>query len=228
MNRRGGPPSQLPTLTEVVGDAAPPPGFVASTSGARLLDEASRAESSGDTVKDQAQGGLVAPELRPGVRGPADRRIGAAATLVEGAEGGVPPIRQALTRKPRPPLGATPSTVAGSQLPLLAAVVDTLPAAVDTSAAQGAAEFGLGADIFEGAGQTSAELADDQLVRAVLQDLQRHVDLMLEYRLRASLTPVLTQMADNLVRELRQELASTLRDVVKRAVSQELVRRRKR
>jgi hypothetical protein len=65
-------------------------------------------------------------------------------------------------------------------------------------------------------------------VRAVLQDLQRHVDLMLEYRLRASLAPLLTQLADNLVRELRQELVLTLRDVVKRAVNQELLRRRKR
>ncbi len=227
MNRRGGPPSQLPTLTEVVGDAAPPPGFVASTSGARLLDETNHAESAGDLVKGQAQGVVVGGELHPGARGPFDRRIGAATAPVDGAEAGAPPIRQALTRKPRAPLAA-PSVGAGRQLPLLAAAIDSVPAAGDPPAVQGAPEFGLGADIFENAGQTPAELADDQLVRAVLQDLQRHVDLMLEYRLRASLTPVLTQMADNLVRELRQELASTLRDVVKRAVSQELVRRRKR
>jgi hypothetical protein len=70
--------------------------------------------------------------------------------------------------------------------------------------------------------------SDDQIARAVLRDLQRHVDLMLEYRLRASLAPLLTQVADTLVRELKQELALTLRDVVKRAVNQEVLRRRPR
>jgi hypothetical protein len=78
----------------------------------------------------------------------------------------------------------------------------------------------------------SADLAggggEDEIARAVLNDLQRHVDLMLEYRLRASLTPLLTQVADSLVRELKQELALTLRDVVKRAVNQEVLRRRRR
>jgi hypothetical protein len=227
MNRRGGPPSQLPTLTEVVGDAAPPPGFVASTSGARLLDEALRDAPIGEAGKDQTPGALTVAD-RSGMRTGVDRRTSLAATPAEATAVGAPPIRQALTRKPRAPLGSTPSAGAGSQLPLLGAPFDALPAALDASQAPGSIEPGLGADIFENAAQTSAETGDDQLVRAVLQDLQRHVDLMLEYRLRASLTPVLTQMADTLVRELRQELASTLRDVVKRAVSQELVRRRKR
>ncbi|MEY4747898.1 MAG: hypothetical protein RIQ60_112 [Pseudomonadota bacterium] len=77
-------------------------------------------------------------------------------------------------------------------------------------------------------GPPDGEPGEEQLVRAVLQDVQRHVDLMLEYRLRASLTPLLTQLADTLVRELRQELSETLHDVVKRSVNQELVRRRKR
>jgi hypothetical protein len=70
--------------------------------------------------------------------------------------------------------------------------------------------------------------SEDEIARVVLHDLQRHVDLMLEYRLRASLAPLLTQVADTLVRELKQELALTLRDVVKRAVNQEVLRRRKR
>lgn len=227
MNRRGGPPSQLPTLTEVVGDAAPPPGFVASTSGARLLDEALRDAPIGESGKDQTPGAQVAADLG-GARAGADRRTGVAAAPADAAAAGAPPIRQALTRKPRSPLGSTPSAGAGSQLPLLSSPFDDGLALPDVAHAPGTIEPGLGADIFEGAGQISAELGDDQLVRAVLQDLQRHVDLMLEFRLRASLTPVLTQMADSLVRELRQELATTLRDVVKRAVSQELVRRRKR
>jgi hypothetical protein len=236
MNRRGGPPSQLPTLTEVVGDAAPPPGFVTSTSGARLLDEALRDAPIGEAGKDPTSGAMAAADLRTGVRIDvrtdvrvgADRRTGLAASPADIAAVGAPPIRQALTRKPRAPLVSTQPAGAGSQLPLLGVPFDAVHVSLDAAPASGAGEPGLGADIFEGAGQSSVEAGDDQLVRAVLQDLQRHVDLMLEYRLRASLTPVLTQMADSLVRELRQELASTLRDVVKRAVSQELVRRRKR
>lgn len=230
MNRRGGPPSQLPTLTEVVGDAVPPPGFVASTSGARGQDEALRDVSTGDASPHHVSALPAVAEPRAGLPVGADRRAGGGPSfLADGVVAGAPPIRQALTRRPRPPLAPTPpGGGAGSQLPLLGGHFDALPVAGDATAVPGTVEPGLGADIFEGATLVPPDSDDDQLVRAVLQDLQRHVDLMLEYRLRASLTPVLTQMADNLVRELRQELSSTLRDVVKRAVSQELVRRRKR
>jgi hypothetical protein len=229
MNRRGGPPSQLPTLTEVVGDAAPPPGFVTSTSGARQPDEVLRDESSAiEAGKEQTSSVSVAAEVRAAARLGADRRADTPASRADNALASAPPIRQALTRKPRSPLGSTPSAAAGSQLPLLAVPFDAVPAAADGHAAFATIEPGLGADIFERAGPATADSGDDQLVRTVLHDLQRHVDMMLEYRLRASLTPLLTQLADNLVRELRQELASTLHDVVKRAVNQEMVRRRKR
>lgn len=75
-----------------------------------------------------------------------------------------------------------------------------------------------------------AELANDEerLVGNVLADLQRHADLMLEYRLREAIDPVLARLADGLVRELREDLAATLRDVITRAVSQELARQRGR
>lgn len=67
---------------------------------------------------------------------------------------------------------------------------------------------------------------EDQVTQRVLADLQRQVDLMLEYRLREVLAPALARVSDLLVRETRQELASTLRDIVGRAVAQELARRR--
>ena len=66
----------------------------------------------------------------------------------------------------------------------------------------------------------------DQLTERVLIDLQRQIDLMLDYRLREVLTPLLTRAVDGVVRETRSELASTLRDVVARAVAQELARHR--
>ena len=71
-------------------------------------------------------------------------------------------------------------------------------------------------------------IAEDQIIQGVLVQLQRQVDLMLEYRLREVLTPLLARAADGLVRDARGELASTLREVVARAVADELARHRNR
>jgi hypothetical protein len=72
------------------------------------------------------------------------------------------------------------------------------------------------------------EPSEDDLVQRVLLDVQRQIDLMLETRLRETLAPALARLTDALIRETRNELASTLRDVVVRAVSQELSRHRSR
>lgn len=71
-------------------------------------------------------------------------------------------------------------------------------------------------------------LDEDELVQRVLADVQRQVELMLEVKLREALAPVLTRATDALMREARNELASTLREVVARAVSQEISRHRGR
>ncbi len=71
-------------------------------------------------------------------------------------------------------------------------------------------------------------ITEAQLTQHILTDVQRQIDLMLEYRLREALAPVLARATDNLVRESRSELASTLRDVVARAVAQEMSRHRSR
>lgn len=67
-----------------------------------------------------------------------------------------------------------------------------------------------------------------RIVDAVLQGLQPRIDLILEYRLRETLMPLLTRAAETIVQDARTELAATLRDVLVRAVSQEMVRRRRR
>ncbi len=64
------------------------------------------------------------------------------------------------------------------------------------------------------------------LVAQVLADVQRQVELMLEYRLREALAPALARATDTLVREARNGLAGVLREVVARAVAQELARHR--
>jgi hypothetical protein len=70
--------------------------------------------------------------------------------------------------------------------------------------------------------------APNELTEQVLVQVQRQLDLMIEYRLREALTPLLARATDNLVRDARNELASTLRDVVARAVANELARLRNR
>ena len=75
---------------------------------------------------------------------------------------------------------------------------------------------------------TTSAASEDQLIERVLGDLQRQVELMLEYRMREVLAPALARVADTLVRDARVELASTLRDMVARAVAQEMSRHRGR
>lgn len=70
-------------------------------------------------------------------------------------------------------------------------------------------------------------LNEDQIVQRVLLDLQRQIDLMLEYRVREALRPALTRATDALVMEARNELASTLHSIVAKSVAQELARHRK-
>lgn len=60
------------------------------------------------------------------------------------------------------------------------------------------------------------------LVQRVLADLDKQLDLMFEQRLRETLAPVLTRLTDSLVREMRSQLAASLRDMVARAVSLEI------
>jgi hypothetical protein len=81
------------------------------------------------------------------------------------------------------------------------------------------------------AAQYAAKLpqaSEEQLVQRVLADVQRQVDTVLEVRLREAITPALTRLTDALLRETRAELTATLRDVVARAVAQELSRHRNR
>jgi len=70
---------------------------------------------------------------------------------------------------------------------------------------------------------------DEALItQRVLADLQRQIDGMLEYRLRETLAPILARATEALVRELRQELSKTMKDVVARSVAQEVARQRSR
>ncbi len=71
-------------------------------------------------------------------------------------------------------------------------------------------------------------VAESQITQQVLGDVQRQIDRMFEFRLKETLGPAMERLADQFVEEMRGELASTLRDIVRRAVAQELARLRGR
>ncbi len=103
--------------------------------------------------------------------------------------------------------------------------VPKLTEVVDVSSTEG---FSVAARLAANRAAMAPEVSEDELVARVLTDVQKQIDLMLESRLREMLAPALTRLTDALVRESRAELASTLRDVVARAVAQELSRHRTR
>ncbi len=74
----------------------------------------------------------------------------------------------------------------------------------------------------------AAAVDEAALVQHVLADLDKQLDLMFEHRLRETLAPVLARMTDTLVREMRNQLAMSLREMVTRAVAIELDRLQKR
>lgn len=71
-------------------------------------------------------------------------------------------------------------------------------------------------------------VSEGHLAQRVLNDVQRQIDSMLEFRLREALAPVLALHSEAIVRDLKDELARTMRDVVARAVAQEVAKQRQR
>lgn len=69
-------------------------------------------------------------------------------------------------------------------------------------------------------------LDEQRVVTQVLAEVLRRSDQLLEYRLREALTPLLERAMGQVVADARHELAAVLRDVVTRAVSQEMAKRR--
>lgn len=113
------------------------------------------------------------------------------------------------------------------RVPTLTEVID-LPAETRPADAADAVAAGSPGTAMPAERPLDALPSENELTRQVLADVQRQLDLMLDYRLRETLTPLLARLTDSLVRDARAELASTLRDVVARAVAQELSRHRAR
>lgn len=122
----------------------------------------------------------------------------------------IAPFAQPMPFAPMAPATSSPAVPP----PLRAAPVAAVPLAAPVAAPR-PAPAGLSFD-------------EAQMTQRVLVEVQRQIDGMLEYRLREALAPILARTSEALVRELRQELSKTMRDVVSRAVAQEVVRQRSR
>ena len=203
------PPARVPTLTEVVdvpvlaldlddgsGDA-----------GAAIVQAVPPASApiAGHGVAPSVSSAASAAQAEPEAHAPAVPAPGAAAPATSA---GPPPA-------PLPPPRVSDLLVAGLRDEALLPVGEVLVPRPRPAAPAGPT-----------APAPVAPSLEDQVTQRVLADLQRQVDLMLEYRLREVLAPALARVSDLLVRETRHELASTLRDIVGRAVAQELARRR--
>jgi hypothetical protein len=72
------------------------------------------------------------------------------------------------------------------------------------------------------------EIDAQALIDDVMHTLQHRIDLMFEYRLREAVAPALARVAEAIIEDTRIALATTLREMVERAVAQEVARRRPR
>lgn len=127
-----------------------------------------------------------------------------------------------MTMRPPPPL-RVPTLTEVVSLPETAA-----PASASAFAPTEPAPLQPAEPVHAATPAPAREVDEDELVQRVLADLQRQIELMLEVKLREALAPALTRATDALMREARTELASTLRDVVARAVAAEIARHRAR
>lgn len=126
------------------------------------------------------------------------------------------------------PSGAAAQSL--SPVPLEGVVADAFAPAPDANAlstpTSASPNASLSPDGFLPSTQDEAE-AGSRLTEQVLGEVQRNIDLMLEYRLRETLTPALARMTDTFIRDTRNELATTLREIVARAVEAELAKLRR-
>ena len=93
----------------------------------------------------------------------------------------------------------------------------------------GSAEFERGHDV-DGAAESQAELSPGvrELSALVMAELQPHIEMLLEARLREALAPALAQMADALIQHSREQLTEVLQSLAEQAVSKVLDQRRSR
>lgn len=150
-------------------------------------------------------------------------------TDVVGFEAGPEPLEP--LESPDDAGGPTSATV----LPLRAVVADPgLPSRPDAwTEFPGATDDGVRTHLHAQArahasAPALAVIDEELLIQHVLVDVQRQVDRMFEFRVRETIQPAFARLLEGFIQETRHDLELTLRDVVRRAVAQELARHRPR
>jgi hypothetical protein len=140
------------------------------------------------------------------------------------------PAFAATAPAPLGPWEAVPPPPAPVASPRVAAVPppSAVRAAATAASPAPAAPLGVTPKVPAASPQQQQVIDEARVVQRVMADLDKQLDLMFEHRLREALTPVLARMTDGLVRELRNQLAANLREMVAKAVSLELDRHQKR
>lgn len=138
------------------------------------------------------------------------------APVVAPAEPRVPPLPQAAAQLARQP--AQYSTQQSIQQPVQAALIPTVTDEVKPVQPIVAAPMA----------PALPEISEAQLAQRVMGDVQRQIDGMLDFRLREAMGPILARHTEALVKDLREELNRTMRDVVTRSVAQEMAKLRQR
>ena len=198
-------PRHVPTLTEVIEEDS--------------LHEPAAQVTAEPALEAQPQPQLPVPEL--------------SMPFAQPAPPPVPDLQDAPIRRSmlvdRSAWGATTAPGVLSA-PLRAAALPTSPSQpVLRQTASPGLHAGAAAVGASGIANAAGAGVDEALItQRVLADLQRQIDGMLEYRLRETLAPILARTTEALVRELRQELSKTMKDVVARSVAQEVARQRSR
>ena len=141
--------------------------------------------------------------------------------VVPSARSAPPPVAEVIEPPPPPP----PPPRAPVAPPAFAATAPSALSPLPPSPPPPAPRVAAPAPV---AAPVAPPLSEEAVVQRVLADVQRQLDLVFEYKLRELLTPALARIADSLIRDTRNELATTLREVVTRAVAQELHRHRGR
>lgn len=112
------------------------------------------------------------------------------------------------------------SNDAPDAIPVLTQVIDLLP---PSSPAQ-SHPSGLAAAANPEAAREEWENIERTVNERVLLQLQGRIDFVLEHRIKESLADAIQKATDDLADEIRRGLENTLKDVIARAVAQEITR----
>lgn len=119
-----------------------------------------------------------------------------------------------------------PEPPAPQRVPTLTEVVRDVPAPGSDAPASSEAPLRIESDLAPAPLLASALLQEARIAEQVLVRLQPQIDVLFEHRMRDALAPHLTRLTTALADEARRQLATVLREVVARAVAEEVARHR--